>query len=59
MVKVNPSGKKATPQAESKKMTKVIVTIRRPRTNSYGFREEMVPSEKVGEYLARLAPKAS
>lgn len=34
-----------------KTFSKVITMFKSPKTGAYAFREEMVPNEKVNEYL--------
>lgn len=42
----------ATLQDKTKRnMIKVIKTIRSPKSGAYTFREEMVPKDKVNEFL--------
>lgn len=36
----------------AKTFTKVIKTVRSEKTGAYSFRTEMVPAEKVNEFLA-------
>ncbi len=39
--------------AEAKNWTKVIKTVRSPKTGAYTFKEVIVHKEKVKEYLAQ------
>lgn len=39
--------------AEAKNWTKVIKTVRSPKTGAYTFKEAIVHKEKVKEYLAQ------
>ncbi len=38
---------------ESKNMVKLIRSVKNPETGRYNFKEEMVPKEKVNEYLKK------
>lgn len=40
-------------KANSKGLFKVIRSVKSPKTGAYTFREEMVPTEAIGELLAR------
>lgn len=42
-------------KAGSRNFAKVVRFVRSPKTGAYTFREEMVPTEKVKEALAREA----
>jgi hypothetical protein len=37
----------------AKTFTKVIKTVRSEKTGAYTFREEVIPAEKVKEFLAK------
>lgn len=37
----------------SKDFTKVIKMVRSPKTGAYAFQEEIVPKDKVDEFLAK------
>ena len=37
----------------AKSFTKVIKMIKSPKTGAYTFREEVVPKDKVNEFLAK------
>jgi len=39
----------------SKTLTKIIRSIRSPKTGAYTFKEEMVPTDSVKEVLAKKA----
>ena len=39
--------------AESKNFTKVIKTVRSPKTGAYTFKEAMVHKDKVKDFLAK------
>lgn len=39
--------------AESKNYTKVIKTVRSPKTGAYTFKEAMVHKDKVKDFLAK------
>jgi len=39
--------------AESKNYTKVVKTVRSPKTGAYTFKEAMVHKDKVKDYLAK------
>ena len=41
----------ATLQKGGKTYTKVIKTVKSPKTGAYIFKEEMVPNEKVKDFL--------
>lgn len=43
----------ATLQKGGKSYTKVIKTVKSPKTGAYTFKEEMVPNEAVAEYLKK------
>ncbi len=47
----NSKVKDAKAAAESKNWTKVIKSIRSPKTGAYTFKEAIVHKEKVKEYL--------
>ena len=38
-------------KSQSKTLTKVIRAIKNPKTGSYTFKEEIIPSDMVNEYL--------
>lgn len=40
-------------KGETKNMSKVIRTLKSPKTGAYVFKEEMVPNDKVKEALAK------
>jgi hypothetical protein len=42
-------------KAGSKNLTKVIRSVRSPKTGAYSFKEEVVPTEAVKEVLAQKA----
>ncbi len=42
-------------KAGSKNLTKVIRSVRSPKTGAYSFTEEVVPAEAVKEVLAQKA----
>ncbi|TAN20767.1 MAG: DUF4295 domain-containing protein [Chitinophagaceae bacterium] len=43
---------KGTQDADAKSWTKVIRTVRSPKTGSYAFKESIVHKEKVKDFLA-------
>ncbi|MAW65169.1 MAG: DUF4295 domain-containing protein [Flavobacteriales bacterium] len=43
----------ATLQKGGKTYTKVIKTVKSPKTGAYIFKEEMVPNEKVKDFLSK------
>ncbi len=43
----------ATLQKGGKTYTKVIKTVKSPTTGAYIFKEEMVPNEKVKDFLSK------
>jgi hypothetical protein len=40
-------------KGEGRTFTKVIKMVKSPKTGAYTFQEEMVPNEKVAEFLAK------
>ncbi|MCY4419322.1 MAG: DUF4295 family protein [Cytophagales bacterium] len=46
-----PKVKKDDPKNPKKAFLRVIRMVRKPKTNSYGFREDMVLSSRVQEFL--------
>jgi hypothetical protein len=40
-------------KGEGRTFTKVIKMVKSPKTGAYTFQEEMVPNDKVAEYLAK------
>tara|TARA_B100000768_G_C11248011_1_gene362724 strand:- start:605 stop:754 length:150 start_codon:yes stop_codon:yes gene_type:complete len=43
----------ATLQKGGKSYTKVIKTVKSPKTGAYTFKEEMVPNEGVADFLKK------
>lgn len=43
----------ATLQKGGKNLTKVIKMVRSPKSGAYSFKEEIVPNEKVKDFLAK------
>jgi hypothetical protein len=43
----------ASLQSSSKDFAKVIRMVKSPKTGSYAFKENIVPSDKVKEFLAK------
>lgn len=43
----------ATLQKGGKTYTKVIKTVKSPKTGAYIFKEEMVPNEQVKDFLSK------
>ena len=43
----------ATLQKGGKSYTKVIKTVKSPKTGAYIFKEEMVPNEQVKDFLSK------
>jgi len=43
----------ATLQTKGKSFTKIIRSVRSPKTGAYTFKEDMVPSDKVKDFLAK------
>lgn len=39
--------------AESKNYTKVVKTVRSPKTGAYSFKEAIIHKDKVNEYFAQ------
>lgn len=44
--------KKGGKDTESKNFTKVVRTVRNPKTGAYSFKESMVHKDKVQEHLS-------
>jgi hypothetical protein len=40
-------------QTKSKVLTKVILPVKNEKTGAYSFREEIVPSDMVQEYITK------
>ncbi len=40
-------------QGKEKTLAKVIRSIRSPKTGAYTFKEEMVPTDSVGDFLSK------
>ena len=40
-------------KGEGRTFTKVIKMVKSPKTGAYTFQEEMVPNDKVAEFLAK------
>ncbi len=40
-------------KGEGRTFAKVIKMVKSPKTGAYTFQEEMVPNDKVNEYLAK------
>jgi len=41
-------------KSAAKAFTKVIVPVKNPKTGAYSFREEIVPSEKINDFLKEV-----
>lgn len=40
-------------KGEGRTLTKVIKMVKSPKTGAYSFQEEMVPNDKVKDFLAK------